>query len=1805
VEDCSACSILALTPSLLRTIPKAAEHDSIRSIFLGGEPPDTNLVEQWSSDARKIYNSYGSTETTCTSMISELEFDRPITLGSPIPGSIVFIVQEDLTEAVEGELMIGGQGLAAGYVGDTEQTKHAFFDYKGTRVYRTGDYVKRTTEGLMYIGRRDSVVKNRGARISLETQVIPGLRSYPSVLDATAFMHKDCLVAFVTPASLQCIEIRTWLSQRCDSYTVPDQIFAINHFPLTTNGKINLSPLRQSLDDSLNSTGHHLSGGIRYETGEHLNLAICDVLKIPIADLDLNRTFWDHGGNSMNAIKLLSYLRRNDIAIPFQELLSSTIISDLHSKIEQPPTITDQPTESDSSDGTIAATFQQLSMLQSTLLHPSSAHIVVRFDFSSQFDISKEHHLRDAWREVLSMHPIFASVVDLRKGTQSTGEMAFNWTRVVLSDQDNFDRTVEEFIESFVADEIIQLRSAMYQPTNDMYFIANSIGNFSLIWPVHHAFIDGWSIGTILADLDAELCGRTLDPPQTLTKYGNSVEKYIAETRPASYEFWKSFLHNIPVLPSLKTICPLSTIRDKFRSSHTIDLGMSRKDLVRRSRELGVSDSTIIYSSWGMVLQQYTSSSQVVFGTVHSGRTLPVLDIDRIVAPMINTCPLPLSFEDHTPVTEMLKDLFIRHAAIADHQWGVAGILSDIWPASLNTLFDTIVAIEYGLPVSARSNKIGPFECKISKEDYPEFKFTLFVEVDNYDNLVAKAVYDPRILQFSLVERMLSCFKAIVSEFRKDDLDCCTVGDICRPASESATLMRQMRLLSGNQPSLPVDVVTMFKYASEACSNMSALEVYGGESMPYSQLASRSDIVAHNLLLKVKIGDIVAVLSDGSIDWVIAMLGVLKAGATYAPIDVSLPTYKIINYLERSNAKQCINIRENHQLKDLGAAFPFASLNSLLEHPCGSSKSQPANRVNFDLPAYLIFTSGSTGNPKPVRCTHGGIAWYLSNPTTRLFARPGRRHAQMYSVGFDVSIAEVLGTICFGATLVLKNRNDPYVHLSTVHAAMLTPSFLSSWAPESLGTVDTLLLAGEPVTQMLADRWSGRVQLYNGYGPCEGTIISTIKKLLPGQRVTIGSPVPGMIVHILDENKRLVPTGVAGEICISGIQVATGYLNTESSSVAFGTDPFFPERRMYCTGDFGAWTEDMEVVFFGRKDNQVKVRGYRVEIEEVEEALLSSTHGILQAGVFLNSDAQNLVAAVAPRTVGITDIQSHLEKVLPPHAIPSRILAMDALPLNANQKLDRASLMELCTIELDNMADGLDVESQTATEISISQIWIDILGLPSNTVIRSTDHFQDRGGHSLRQLRLSQCLSQQFNVPVPLPVVLKNPIMGQLVIAVDKIRPDQPEKLLKEPLWVNYVGDGSLSPLEEQIFIYHDHSALRSALNLGVRVRYTVDTHIPLLERAINYVLGSHEIFRSRYQFKQAKNVYWRSLHSSSPQVNIPSTLSINDPNLMVDITRPLDLFDDMLVEAKLSSNDSGTTLHLIMHHIITDEDSISIIIDGIGEVYNNLIKHALNPSNPYESSSLPQYAQWASWIRSNSTYDRHSMEDFWKEKFPQLPKLPFSKDGSIYGEAGDFSTMHVGFRHTTPLSQAHIIAAVSFSIASVADVPDVTIGVSHLDRSMPGTQSLVGLFLDRLPVPISVDAHANLIPTALVDVAEKQLNSCLDHIIPYRNIQQAISADTRELFDVMVSFHREDTSPTKTVRDGEKSILVDYSFFRDNKAALFPLLVDVSEVDDGLRFDLLYKPRLVSQTCIASIKKSITEFLVLLDTSNGDLATK
>ncbi|KAF2656948.1 acetyl-CoA synthetase-like protein [Lophiostoma macrostomum CBS 122681] len=1761
LDDCKTCTILPATPSLLRTLGRPENYPSIRKVFLGGETPAKELLCKWSSKGRTLYNSYGATETTCTALIAELRPDGPITLGSPIPGSEVYVLDDNLQDCREGELVISGPTLAQGYFGSPELTKRKFIDWRDKIVYRTGDYVKYTESGLQYVGRRDSIVKNRGFLISLECQVLPSIRDCPGVDNAIAFMHMDRLVAFVAPDTVPRNSVRSWLVGRLDPAAIPDEIYAINTLPLTANGKVDVSRLIEIVE-SLMFRPSVLSQPPRVTQDSELSDAVRRAAALAFQlfanSVDMDQSFWDMGGNSHLAIKFLSYLRDDGMTISISRLFNTPALSGLLPYLEQ---ISDVSVSKFSGEGRSidfpvgTATFQQVSMMRSSIHTPPLSHILVEMTIKPQGVGLDSSRFENAWRRTMCHHSIFALQMDLQTRLLYRADLNIKWITTNISEQDEIEPIKSSIRRRMMETVYRESLGSIVKPQNAFHLVKKNKGCSTLLWMVHHALVDGWSVAVLMDDLEAALNDQTLEPAPPFEVYTECLEQSVQSLLPHSREFWTRSLNDLDEATCLrKRSVRTDRIRQAIRRSACISLDTPKEILVDISRQMHVSYAAIIYAAWAILLSEYTSRSQVIFGIVASGRTIPMPGIERVVGPLVNTCPFPINVHNGTSFLQYIRDVHQKHIITLDFQWGASQIVNDLFPEKVNVLYDTVVAIELDLP-ELETQTFDGMSCKVTRTDYPEFTLTLFIESDNLGNLIARAVYDPVALGAAIVDRMLQHFTNLIkvcvsSTLQTKESKVQHLRESILGASETARLLNVEGIasLAGDLHSIP----QIFERCCKSHWNIPAVDS-GNCVYTYGELSSRTHQVSRALLDQTKFGDTVAVVADGSASWVIAMIGILRSGRVYLPIDGLLPEARRRFMLECSKAVLCLHpagVRSD--MKAL--RIPCEDLETYTQRSGDLTPFAPETDpdVSSKDNAYMIYTSGTTGKPKLVVCTHGALKTYLSNPVARLFARPGRRHAQVFSPGFDVSIAEILGSLLFGATLVLKREQNPYAHLQEVNAAMFTPSFLSLCQPSDFPALDTVMLAGEAVSQTLVNTWAQNVQLYNGYGPCECTIISTIKRLRRDDIVTIGRPVPGTRVYILSKDKLPVPIGVAGEICISGAHVADGYLEDTANNEKFCTDPFVSEKRMFCTGDLGLWTENMEIAFLGRVDNQVKIRGYRVELEEVDGAILAASHQVEQAASFVTHDQSTIAAVVTPSTLDCAAIRGYLASILPAYAVPSPIVAVDSLPMTSNQKLDRNALKKFIAGAGFQHVENKRLEPGTETEALVQVAWNEALGLPPGT-FHGSDDFFSRGGHSLLQLRLAQHLSRAFVRRIPLHIVLRNTTIPTLAHAIDA---SSAYIALGSTLQHSQYPATDASQLEGEMLNIHNRSHHPSALNVGVEITLHGKVNADQLQGAINFVFAENRELRTQFNFTDGFECVQRVTSATTPaavMLESAPTVLMRTP---FDIAEPFNLAESSLIEAGLLVEPTGAVIFLKLHHIVADNSSISILLDQILWAYAQLIENPLKEPNIGQTRPDEQLETRSGGREDVSTGPENG---FWAEEFAYVPSLPLS-NGSLH-------------------THDHVLAATAKAMSTVCSLDVITIAVPYEDRTDPVNQERLGLFLDRLPICILLRSHERyLSKESLVVHVRSQKQRALSHVLPYSVIQSMVSLHDRELFDIMVTFNRRDSDEGAFCDTKKTNLRIEKRFFFDENTALFPLLVDATEGSYGTEYRVRYKSGMVDQ---------------------------
>ncbi|KAK2858517.1 NRPS [Arthroderma sp. PD_2] len=516
--------------------------------------------------------------------------------------------------------------------------------------------------------------------------------------------------------------------------------------------------------------------------------------------------------------------------------------------------------------------------------------------------------------------------------------------------------------------------------------------------------------------------------------------------------------------------------------------------------------------------------------------------------------------------------------------------------------------------------------------------------------------------------------------------------------------------------------------------------------------------------------EVVCVHADRSINWIIAIYAVLKSQAVYCPLDPALPDDLRDSYFRTSGSRVFISTADESKVRNPSSCSLCYSVEELLcqaDNTSGLVARSNDSKVSKKDLAYLCFTSGSSGLPKGVACAHEGIVAFQKDYDARLHMRPGLKVAQVMSPAFDGSMHEIFSCLSYGGTLLLSHTADVLSNIQQAEVAMITPSIGKMLNPCDHKNLEAIYLVGEQLPQAVCDAWSTTVPAYNMYGPTESSCGSSCKRLVHGEKVTIGKPVESTRIYILDQHQNLLPPGVIGELYTAGVQVSPGYIQRpEETAKNFLDDVIRPAtgQKMYRTQDRGYWNESGEICLLGRSDRQIKLRGFRLDLNDLEIRMVANTNA---SSVAIARKDDILVAMVQPETTNIALFKETIKKVLPPQAIPRLIKAVDVFPLANAGKLDYKAIAAAFGVPTSDLSSPDRSVSLTSTAAdareAIATVWRTLLKLEDGHFLNDDSNFIELGGHSIKQITLSKRLSSILNRNITLADVMENTCFGEQV----------------------------------------------------------------------------------------------------------------------------------------------------------------------------------------------------------------------------------------------------------------------------------------------------------------------------------------------------------------------------------------------------------------------------------------------------------
>lgn len=899
------------------------------------------------------------------------------------------------------------------------------------------------------------------------------------------------------------------------------------------------------------------------------------------------------------------------------------------------------------------------------------------------------------------------------------------------------------------------IRMAVLQTDKDAY---------TLLVSFHHIIMDGWCLGIIMDELltayEAYRTGRPvqLPEPRPYTGYADWLEEQDQE---AAKGYWSSELQGYEQtagLPMLKTPATTPEKGGYLLQEYRTTLTETETSTLRAIAECnGTTLSSLFLAAWGIVLGRYNGSKDVVFGTVVSGRPSELDEVERIVGLFINTIPLRIRLNEEKSFVELLRD--VQRASVQGRRNGYCSLAEIQSQSALKQrLLDHIVVFE-NYPLE---NMIGrrDWQDKLGFiiEDarlFEEIPYDFNIEVEDKKAMSFILSYNGKVYSSEAMKHLAHYLKHVFLQIASNAEVC--LRDVRLLTTEEEANMT--KLWSGPVVQFPaLTFHGIFEAQTERTPEQAAV-IYEDTMLTYRQLNDRADALAHLLQKRgITRESLVAVMVDRSVEMIVAVLGIMKAGAAYVPVDPVYPEERI-EYMLR-DCGTTIVLTQSHLkgwLKTMDFMGEVVDLATLpLQSEMDSNKQYISTYEPSSL-AYVIYTSGTTGKPKGVMVEHQQyVNTALGYRHSQGFKDFPIKLLQIASMSFDVFACDLAKVFVNGGTLVIcpeNVRNDPAAlatlleqqEITTFETPPVLLALLLNYIYEHGTNISSLkLLTTGADSLAVADyrkmltRFGSKMRIINTYGVTEAAIESSfyedeLEKLPLSGIVPIGRALPNHKLYIVDDRMRPVPVGVTGELCIGGASVARGYLNRpELSAEKFVSDPFLPGGRLYRTGDLARWQPDGNIDFIGRADYQYKIRGYRIETGEIESILLE-TEGVRQAVVVdrLDTAGQKYLCAYVAGAAEKDMLRDKLARQLPVYMVPAQIIVLEQLPLTHNGKIDRSNLPEPDEIApLDTVYEA----PQDELEKTIALIWEEVIGVKP---IGLHNNFFELGGDSIKALQIA------------------------------------------------------------------------------------------------------------------------------------------------------------------------------------------------------------------------------------------------------------------------------------------------------------------------------------------------------------------------------------------------------------------------------------------------------------------------------------
>ncbi|WP_163997838.1 non-ribosomal peptide synthetase, partial [Pyxidicoccus caerfyrddinensis] len=1823
----------------------------VKQLLTGGDVVSAPHVRRVLEELRiPVTACYGPTESTLFAsthrMTSVEHVGASVPIGKPLGNTRIYLLDasgQPVPVGVMGELFIGGDGVARGYVEQPALTAErfvpdAFSGVAGARLYRTGDLARWRSDGVLeFLGRADAQVKVRGYRIEL-AEVEAALVSFPDVGQAVALVREDVpgdkrLVGYVAaPSSLDMAALRTALKQRLPEYMVPSALVRLDTLPLTTNAKVDRKALPPP--DAVASNEEFVAP--RTRTEEQLAELFAGVLRLPKVSVTGN--FFELGGHSLLATQLVSRIRAAfGVELPLRALFEASTVSALAERIdasgassqESAPPLVPVPRT-----GPLPLSFAQQRLWFIDQLEPGGASYsmptFVRMEGTLDADA-----LRRALAELASRHEALRTTFSQQEGQPLQRIAPHGELPLEVVDLSGLEpHAARAELERRLRDEVLRPFNLATGPLVRAQLLKLSTTEHVLALNMHHIVSDGWSMGVLVREVAALYEAFSQGRPSPLPPLPIQYADYAVwqrgwlqgEALDAQLGYWKQHLAGVSTLelPTDKPRPPVQT----FNGAH-LPVALSRtasEALQALCQREGATPFMALLGAFQVLLSRHAGQQDIAVGSPIAGRTRA--ETEGLIGFFVNTLVLRTQVEDTASFVHLLRQVKESSLGAYAHQdvpfERLVEVLQPSRDMSRSPLFQVLFALQNAPMPAVRKLDLtlSPVEVENPTTKF-ELQLNLSETPDGYRGTLS---YNTDLFEHATALRIASHFQVLVEAL------------VARPEAPlgSVSLLteaeRHQVLVEWN--------ATATDFAGDACVHQrveaqarrapDALAVESDDArLTYRELDARANQLAHVLRARgVRTGDRVALCVQRSPDMVVGLLGILKAGAAYVPLAPDYPRERLAFMLQDCGARVLLTQQSLLGLLPEGTDVVCLDSGDVLSH---EDTVAPAVTVTADDAAYVIYTSGSTGQPKGVVIPHGALvnhmAWFLS----AFGITSEDRVLQKTPLSFDASVWECWASLMVGAPLVLappEAHRDPAALVACVVRQRVTvlqvvPSMLRFMLEEEGLRAAThlrwLFCGGEALASELAPRLRAllpETRLVNLYGPTETTIDAT-SALATGQErgttVPIGRPVANTRLYVLDGHLRPVPPGVPGELFIGGAQLAQGYLDRPAlTAERFVPDAFAstPGARLYRTGDQVRWLRDGSMEYLGRADAQVKLRGFRIEPGEVEAALLAFPD-VTQAVALVREDvagAPRLAGYVtAPASLDTAALRTFLLQRLPEYMVPSAFMVLEALPLTPNGKVDRKALPA--------PAAHADVSAAVAPRDAAEEVLAGLFaGLLRQERVGIHDSFFELGGHSLLVTQLASRVRSAFGVELPLRAFFESPTVATLARRIAAARSEQNPAV--PPLApVPREGALPLSFAQQRLWLLDQIEPGNTAYNLPTVIRLRGALDVAALEKAFTALVERHESLRTLFTAQEDEPTQRILPPSAFPLTVVdlgslpPDEREARAERLALEETqRPFDLARGPLLRALLLRLDSEEhVLAATMHHIVSDGWSMSVLVSEVAAAYG-----AFASGRELKVPPLPiQYADYAAWQRGWLRGDALEQQlGYWREQLsgaaPVL-ELPTDKPRpAVQSIRGLHLPVHVPaqvVKRLEALCQREgvtpfmaLLAVWQVLLSRYSGQDDIVVGSPIAGRTRTETEGLIGFFVNTLVLRTQVDPRASF-RELLARVRATTLGAYDHQDVPFEKLVEELqpqrSISHSPLFQVMLVLQNTPMASLEVAGSpGGAAPLRIQPVDVELQSVKFDLTLSLARTPEGLSGTLSYRTDLFERSTVSRMAEHLATLL-------------